>query len=225
MCGRFTLTADHEALMAEFDLIEPFQVTPRFNIAPSQTALVVRAAEGGGTGATPHRRIDNLRWGLIPHWAKDEKIAYRTINARAETVATLPAFRDAFKRRRCIIPASGFYEWQKQTVGKKEVKTPYRIGRTDQGILALAGLWSRWTSPEGVELQTFTIITTTPNNTLQVLHDRMPVILARKNYDKWMEKATPAAELQPLLVACPDDWLAFEPADPNVLKIARKPSA
>ena len=221
MCGRFTLTADHEALMAEFDLIEPFQVTPRLNIAPSQTALVVRASEAREAGKPQHRRIDQLRWGLIPHWAKDEKIAYRTINARAETVATLPAFRDAFKRRRCIIPASGFYEWQKQMVGKKEVKTPYRIGRTDHGILALAGLWSRWTSPEGAELQTFTIITTSPNNTLQALHDRMPVILDRKNYDKWLEPATPAAELQPLMVACADNLLTFEPADSEALKIRR----
>lgn len=221
MCGRFTLTADHEALMAEFDLIEPFQVVPRLNIAPSQTALVVRASESNVAGAKPHRRIDQLRWGLIPHWAKDEKIAYRTINARAETVATLPAFRDSFKRRRCIIPASGFYEWKKQMVGKKEVKAPFRIGRTDHGIVALAGLWSRWTSPEGSELQTFTIITTTPNNTLQALHDRMPVILDRKNYDKWLESATPTAELQPLLVPCADNLLSFEPADSDTLKLRR----
>jgi len=224
MCGRFTLTADHEALMAEFDLIEPFQVVPRLNIAPSQTALVVRAADRTDQNTKASRRINSLRWGLIPHWAKDEKIGYRTINARAETVATLPAFRDAFKRRRCIIPASGFYEWQKQMLGKKEVKTPYRIGRADQGILALAGLWSRWTPPDGKEVQSFTIITTSPNNTLRTLHDRMPVILSRTNYDKWLDPASPAAELQPLLVACPDNWLAFEPADPNVLKIARKSS-
>ena len=106
--------------MAEFDLIEPFQVVPRVNISPSQTALVIRVAESEDQTATPYRRIDSLRWGLIPHWAKDEKIGYRTINARAETVATLPAFRDAFKRRRCIVPASGFYEWQKTPVGGKE---------------------------------------------------------------------------------------------------------
>lgn len=204
--------------MAEFDLIEPFLVTPRLNIAPSQTALVVRASAGVDGPSIGPRRIDSLRWGLIPHWAKDEKIAYRTINARAETVATLPAFRDSFKRRRCIIPASGFYEWQKQMVGKKEVKTPYRIGRTDQGILALAGLWSRWSPPDRAPVESFTIITTSPNATLRALHDRMPVILSRENYTKWLAPDKSSADLKPLLAACPDNWLSFAPADPAALK-------
>ena len=177
MCGRFTLRTPPVDLVEVFDLLrEPMWVS-RFNIAPSQSVLAIRAGEGGRESAL-------LTWGLIPSWAKDPKVGSRMINARSETVATKPSFRAAFKRRRCLIAADGFYEWQK-TDGK--TKQPYFIGLEDHRPFAFAGLWEHWEAADGSTILTCTIITTTANSLLEGIHDRMPVILAPDDYGCWLD--------------------------------------
>ena len=157
----------------------PLNLQPRFNIAPTQPVFAVTAvSEGGGNTAT------HFQWGLVPSWAKDPSIGVKMINARAETVAEKPAFRAAFRRRRCLIPASGFYEWQKQTSGPKQ---PFWISAADSGLLTFAGLWETWMSPGGDELQTCAIITTAANDSLRPIHHRMPVILAPADFDAWLD--------------------------------------
>jgi putative SOS response-associated peptidase YedK len=170
---------------------KPLQLAfvPRYNIAPTQLAPVV-IEEGG-------ERIPRLmRWGLIPFWAKDESIGFKTINARADTVATKPAYRAAFKQRCCLVLADGFCEWKK--VGK--AKLPFRFVLKGQGPFAFAGLWERWKKPDGDELQTFNIITTEPNELTGKIHDRMPVILPAEHYDRWLDpKFQDQASLQAML--------------------------
>ena len=175
MCGRFT-QADIEKLdRALYKLFEVPSFEPRYNIAPTQDAAVIRESKRG-------RTIEPLRWGLIPSWANDPKVAMRTINARAESIAEKPAFKESFSRRRCVIPASGFYEWQKR--GSK--KQPYFI-HPSSGHFAFAGLWDRWFSHTDGPLETFTIITTDANDALVDLHDRMPVILDAQHVDTWLD--------------------------------------
>ncbi len=156
----------------------PLEFTDRYNVAPTQMAPVVRA-DGNG------RSVSFMRWGLIPSWAKDAKIGNSLVNARAEGIETKPAFRAAFKQRRCIVPVSGFYEWQK--VGER--KQPHYITSADGEPLALAGLWESWSSPEHGGVESFTVITTTPNETMARLHDRMPVILERADFGPWLNPA------------------------------------
>lgn len=196
MCGRFTAKLTWQQLhdLYEIDAPEPapdeLDLKPRYNIAPTQTVPIVRLNSAG------RREIAFLRWGLIPFWSKDAKIAYRTINARAETVATAPAFRAAFKKRRCLVPASGFYEWKKLADGDKQ---PYFIGLRDGAPFAFAGLWERWDKGEA-PVETFTIITGEPNSLVAPLHNRMPVILEPDHYEPWLAAADPAipqALLQP----------------------------
>ena len=177
MCGRFTLGLSPLELVEVFELLREPVVIPRFNIAPTQSVAVVRAGEEG-------RECGQMRWGLIPSWAKDEKISARLINARAETVAEKPSFRSAFKRRRCLIPADGFYEWKKLE-GKS--KQPYMIGMRGDEPFAFAGLWEHWTDPGGKEVESCTIITTEANELLAELHHRMPVILHEQDYDRWLD--------------------------------------
>lgn len=178
MCGRFVTVIPYEELRQIFDLIESTtRVEPRFNIAPSQQVAVVRS-----TGE--HNILDSMRWGLIPSWAKDASIASHTINARCETVAEKPSFRHAIKYNRCIIPISGFFEWT-HSGGKK---TPHYIYLSDGSPMGLAGIWEHWRSPEGEELETFSILTTSANSLIQPLHDRMPVILQPSDYDLWLSK-------------------------------------
>jgi putative SOS response-associated peptidase YedK len=181
MCGRYALATVGEALLEAFNVtttdLDLGQLAPRYNIAPTQPVLAVRP-----TAVTPGRELVLLQWGLIPSWAKDTKMGARLINARAETVAEKPAFRAAFKRRRCIIPADGFFEWQKQN----GTKQPMYIHAADQRPLGLAGLWEIWHSAAGDQLETCTILTTTPNSLLQPIHDRMPVILEPSDYDQWL---------------------------------------
>lgn len=231
MCGRYTLLAEANELAEEFQVSDVAPLAPRYNIAPTQDVPVVRL-EGGpalhGVSAPSSmavvrqsetggaRRVDILRWGLIPHWAKDTSFAYRTINARAETVATQPSFRDAFRKRRCIVPASGFFEWQKLIKGGKEIKQPHYIRRRDGRPLGLAGLWDRWEGPDGTVIESFTIITTEANETVQALHNRMPVILDPQNYDVWLNPATKPERLQSLLSPCPSDWLVTSPVSRQV---------
>lgn len=176
MCGRFTLTQSAEAIAAAFDLDEMPAFVPGYNIAPSQPVPVIRA------DASQHRHFDYLYWGLIPSWAKDPAIGSRLINARSETVTEKPSFRTAFKRRRCLIAADGFYEWQRSE-GKRQ---PFYFHLNDRRVFGFAGLWEHWQSPSGDELQTCTILTTAANQEMQPIHDRMPVILHPEDYALWL---------------------------------------
>jgi len=194
MCGRYTLTSSGEDLALAFDLSELPLVVPRYNMAPTQEAAVVRVLEPGGP-----RRLDPLKWGLIPFWAKEASIGNKMINARAESVAEKPSYKSSFKNKRCLVAADGFYEWKKE--GK--AKQPYLIRRTDKKPFAFAGLWSSWRNPEqdGQRVQTFTILTTSANDLMRPLHDRMPVILDRENFDLWLDpKMGDTEALQKLLV-------------------------
>lgn len=203
MCGRYTLTATEAEVMAEFDLVEPPTLRPRYNIAPTQEVPVIRQLS-----TEEPRGCHSLRWGLIPHWAKDATIGNRMINARSETVEAKPAFRSAFRRQRCLVPASGFFEWQK--LGPR--KQPHYIHRRDGRVLALAGLWDQWQSPEGDPVLSFTILTTEPNDVLRPLHDRMPVIMAPADYGAWLDPACREAErLRSLLKPAPPDDLVAVP--------------
>jgi putative SOS response-associated peptidase YedK len=191
MCGRFPLYSDPFTLARRFEADAPPELSPRYNVAPSQNIPIVRD-EG------EKRRFALARWGLIPHWAKDMKIGYSTINARAETVASKPAFRNAFRHRRCLIPADGFYEWQ--VIPGSKIKQPWFIVLVDREPMAFAGLWERWRSPEGEELESCSIIVTNANEIMRPIHDRMPVILAPCDWDAWLEPdAKDAGALQGLL--------------------------
>ncbi|WP_035297071.1 SOS response-associated peptidase [Brevibacillus thermoruber] len=178
MCGRFTLVTDPEKLMSRFHLQEiSFDLKPRYNIAPGQQIPAILA--GGG-----RRRIGQLRWGLVPSWAQDDKIGYKMINARAETLREKPAFPRLFERKRCMIPADGFFEW-KQMDGRKQ---PMRITMRSGEPFAFAGLFDTWTAPDGQKLHTCTIITTRPNEVVADIHDRMPVILRPEDEDLWLDR-------------------------------------
>ena len=175
MCGRFSQLHTWEEVRAWFDLIGPaLNLPPRYNIAPTQDVTVIRAGD-------ERRYASQMRWGLVPFWAKDLSIGAKMINARAETVAEKPSFRSAFKSRRCLIPADGFYEW----VGPKGNKQPYRIVINDDELFAFAGLWESW-DKEGETVESCTIITCEPNEVAKQVHNRMPAILAPDNYDAWL---------------------------------------
>lgn len=190
MCGRFTLTQSAEAIAAAFDLDEVPQFVPGYNIAPTQPVPVIRAS------AAQPRQFDYLYWGLIPSWAKDITIGSRLINARVETVTEKPSFRTAFKRRRCLIVADGFYEWQRQGTQKQ----PYYFHLNDHQIFGFAGLWEHWHSPEGDEIQSCTILTRAANSVVKPIHDRMPIMLTPDLSDVWLDPGREtAAQLLPLL--------------------------
>lgn len=204
MCGRYTLTSPSEDLALLFDISQLPLIPPRYNMAPTQEAAVVRVTAPGEP-----RRLDFLRWGLIPYWAKEASIGNRMINARSEGVAEKPSYRHSFKKKRCLVPTSGFYEWKKE--GK--AKQPYMIRRHDGKPFAFAGLWSTWKDPEKQEpAETFTIMTTDANDFIRPLHDRMPVILAPEDFDLWLDpKIEDAARLQSLLRPAPNDILETYP--------------
>lgn len=202
MCGRYA----EELSLEDFEYLfgfnpEPYEFQARYNIAPSSQVRVVREGKSG-------RELVRLQWGLVPFWAKDPQMGFKMINARAETVAEKSAYRQAFQARRCLLPASGFFEWKR--TGSR--KTPYYIKPTQHRSLALAGLWERNTLATGAPLETCTIITTTPNGVLAPIHDRMPVILAPEQFDPWLQTpANEAKDLGDMLRPCPDDWLVAEP--------------
>jgi putative SOS response-associated peptidase YedK len=180
MCGRYTHLLTWAQLHRLLRLTSaPIEIAARYNIAPTQLAPVVREAAVGA------RSLEMMRWGLVPSWANDLSIGSGMINARGETLATKPAFRGAFKRRRCIVPASGFYEWKK-TEGSKS-KQPFYITASDGGPLLLGGLWESWASPEGEWVLSYTIVTTGPNEVMATLHDRMPLILDGDDIDRWLD--------------------------------------
>lgn len=179
MCGRFTITVSLEELIAHY-LIDDSKIAtlkPNYNVAPMHNIPAVIATDEG-------KRLGELRWGLVPFWAKDDKIGSKMINARSETVAEKPAFKRLLKSKRCIIPADGFYEWKKD--GKH--KHPYRILMSDGGVFSFAGLYDTWEDPDGKKISTCTIITTTPNSLMENIHDRMPVILRPEDEAGWLER-------------------------------------
>jgi putative SOS response-associated peptidase YedK len=178
MCGRFTQTATPAIIAEQFAVATPSLFQPRYNIAPSQPIAVIRIEPDSTT-----RTLVMLRWGLIPSWAKDPKIGNQCINAKAETVAEKPSFRSAFRKRRCLVVATGFYEWQ--VSGR--TKQPMWIGLQGQRTFAFAGLWEQWKPANGEPLETCTIITTEPNGLMAKIHNRMPVILAPAFYDQWLD--------------------------------------
>jgi putative SOS response-associated peptidase YedK len=179
MCGRFRLTRSQRQLEEHFEAEGEVEVSPRYHIAPSQPVVVIRQDAREAV-----RKLSNMRWGLIPSWAKDPGAGYKTINARSETVATTASFREPFKSQRCLVPADGFYEWKRD--GK--TKQPYGFEVNDGELFAFAGLWDRWTNPQGEMVESCTILTTTPNALLAEIHDRMPVILSPDNYDLWLDR-------------------------------------
>ncbi len=207
MCGRFSLGVSPATLLTHFNVQESVAWTERYNLTPGQEVLtIVQTAEG-------RRELRRMRWGLIPAWAKDPAIGNQLINARAETVASKPAFRSAFRERRCLIVTDGFYEWEAQ--GRR--KQPWCIRRADGQPFAFAGLWERWTDSAGQPVDTCTIITTTPNELIRRFHHRMPVILAHADYALWLDGQTRDADrLLPLLVPCPPNELTAYPVSPIV---------
>lgn len=195
MCGRYTLSVPLSNLVDAFDVDPPeFEYSPRFNVAPTQDAPIIAQDRAG-------RRIGLLRWGLVPSWAKDVAIGQRMINARAETVAGKPAFRGAFKQRRCLVPADGFFEWKKleEGGGGKGRKIPHWIHRRDRDAFVMAGLWERWAPAEGAPVHTFTILTTAAAPEVREIHPRMPVILPWEKALRWLDPDMGGEELQSLL--------------------------
>jgi putative SOS response-associated peptidase YedK len=200
MCGRFNLHANPRAVASLFGLPTVPELAPRYNVAPSQPVAVVGLKPGGQA-----RGLALMKWGLVPRWAKSDD-GSKPINARAETLLDRPTFRDSFRQRRCLIPASGFYEWQK--AGSR--KRPFHIRGRDGMPLAFAGLWDRWEGPDGPVL-TCCIVTTAANELVKPLHDRMPVILGPDEFARWLDPAAPAEDLLALLRPCPAEVLEAMP--------------
>jgi putative SOS response-associated peptidase YedK len=212
MCGRYTLTspdkiAERFAVQADIELL-----LARYNIAPTQEIPAILDED-------PYI-LTTLRWGLIPQWAKDEKIAGSLVNARCETVADKPAFRNAYRHRRCLVPADGFYEWQKTGIGK----VPHRFTLKTGELFAFAGLWETWRKPDGSPVRTVSLMTTTPNAVVAPVHDRMPVILQRDLEAAWLDHSTPVEKLATMLVPFPADQMKAA-AVSNAVSNARIDSA
>lgn len=207
MCGRFVRKADGAEVAEEFDIEPgdfPFSLEPRYNIAPGQQAAAV-LFDG-------RRKVEGLQWGLIPFWAKDPKIGYRMINARAETLAEKPSFRNPLKKKRCLIVADGFYEWRKD--GSR--KTPMYVRLKGGRPFGFAGLYDDWKSPEGKAVRTFTIVTTSPNSLLAPIHDRMPVILPKEAYAAWLGQADKEGGVVDLLRPFPESEMEAWRVSPAV---------
>jgi putative SOS response-associated peptidase YedK len=221
MCGRFVLRASPEQLKDLFELDEEPWVEPRYNIAPTQPVAIVRL-----NTQSVVREWALTRWGLIPSWAKDPSIGQKMINARSESVAEKPSYRAAFKRRRCLVPASGFYEWKKGAQGK----TPHFITMSSGEPFAIAGLWELWHAPDGGELETCTLLTTEANELVAPLHDRMPVIIPREDHATWLgdgKDASPRAqaELLHLMHPYPPDEMTMWEVSTMVNSVRNEGSA
>jgi putative SOS response-associated peptidase YedK len=202
MCGRYTLVITIDELMLHYMIEVPTNRyhTPRYNVAPGQ--LVMAIINDG-----EKNRIGELKWGLVPNWAADEKMSYKMINARADTVTEKPAFRASFQRKRCLIPADSFYEWKRIGTDKQ----PMRILLKDEGIFSMAGLYDTWIAPDGRKVSTCTIITTTPNELIADIHDRMPVILRHADEKLWLDKGQTVKDLQALLRPFPAEEMFAYP--------------
>jgi putative SOS response-associated peptidase YedK len=210
MCGRYTITSSPEAIRALFGYQEQPNFPPRYNVAPTQPIPIVRWVEG-------KRHFALVRWGLLPSWVKDPKTFSLLINARGETAADKPAFRAAMKRRRCLIPADGFYEWKRTDASKQ----PYYVRAASGRALAFAGLWETWTGPNGEEVDTAVIVTTRANRVLAPIHDRMPVIVPPEGFDLWLDSDRVDAKTAAALIApAPDDLLVAHKVSRSVNRTA-----
>ncbi len=209
MCGRFALVTEKHVLEMLFDMELRGELEPRYNIAPSQGVLALRQ------GPDWTREASWLKWGLVPYWAKDRTIGNKLINARSETAGQKPAFRDAFRRRRALIPVSGFYEWKKVESGKQ----PYYIRMKDGSPFALGGLWDRW-SKETPPLESCTILTASANELIAPIHDRMPVIVPREAYGLWLTRETGLPDLRPFLLPFPAEEMEAVPLPADIFKTA-----
>jgi putative SOS response-associated peptidase YedK len=208
MCGRFTLTIDPEHLQEAFPwAVIPNDLSPRYNIAPSQPVAVIPN--------TGDNSVSMYKWGLIPSWSKDPAIGERMINARAESLADKPSFRNAYRRRRCLILADGFYEWKQ--IQSSKSKQPVLIRLQNNQPFAFAGLWEEWTSPDGSKIKSCTIITTQPNSLVGAIHNRMPVILPPVKYKQWISpEDQPSSQLNDLLIPYPSDEMIAYPVSKMV---------
>jgi putative SOS response-associated peptidase YedK len=210
MCGRFIIHTPSDDLKLLFELTEtPPVMPPRYNVAPSQPIPVVRVERGA-------RKLVQLQWGLVPMWMK-EPPSPPPINARGETIDEKPMYRDAFQRRRCLVPANGFYEWQQIEKGRKQ---PFLIRDANSGPFAMGGIWERWRTPEGTDRQTVAIITTNANAKLQPLHDRMPLILGHDDWTTWLDPKTDLLLVKSLVRPAPDDLLLTIPVSTRVNDVA-----
>ncbi len=220
MCGRYVRHSDKQRI-AEHFRVDPGtfpDLGESYNVAPQTFQPVVRLNRETG-----EREIVLMRWGLVPFWARDAKVGYSTINAKAETIATSASFREAFKHRRCLVPADAFYEWQKIDA---KTKQPFAIGMKDGSPYAFAGLWERWRDPATKKvLETYTIITTDPNELLEPLHNRMPVILQPKDYDRWLQPADPSHLPVDLLRAYPAESMTAWKVDRQVGNVSNDTEA
>lgn len=217
MCGRARLSSDVSEIKLVFS-IPPERPTPNvpanWNAAPTEDLPII-----GYDAKAGRRSLDVMRWGLVPFWAKDIKVGFANINAKAEGIDAKPAFREAFVRRRCLIPFDCFYEWKK--LGKD--REPYAVGLADRKTMALAGLWETWRSPAGERVRSFAIVTTAANDLLAPIHDRMPVILSPESWPVWLgERAADPQELKSLLVSYPADDMAVWPVDKRVGNVNNK---
>jgi putative SOS response-associated peptidase YedK len=194
MCGRYAVTSSPEAIRALFRYAELPNFPPRYNIAPTQPIAIVRVVEG-------KRQFALVRWGFIPAWVKDPKTVSLLINAHGETVADKPAYRNAMKRRRCLVPADGFYEWKREG----DRRRPYWVRPRDGRPIAFAGLWETWAGPNGEEVETAAIVTTRANRTLAPMHDRMPVVVPPDAFDLWLNPDVDAQTAAALIAPAPDE--------------------
>src|SRR5262245_35683175 len=205
MCGRFARIVSDRTLRERYRLEKMAQLRDGYNIAPQQSIGAVRTTEGV-------RELVLLKWGLIPSWSKDAKIAYKLTNARAETVAEKPSFRSAFKQRRCIIPASGFFEWKREA----KQKQPFYIHPRDEELFSFAGLWESWHDPEGEIIESCAVITTEANELMRTIHDRMPVMLDTEAELVWLDPHAPVEHLRSSLVPFASERMEAYPVDPYV---------
>ena len=211
MCGRVRLSTDVSEIKLVFS-IPPERpapnLPPSWNVAPTDPLPIVRRDAKAG-----QRSLDVMRWGLVPYWAKDIKVGFANINAKAEGIENKPAFREAFQRRRCLVPVDNYYEWQKTASGKQ----PYAIALADRGLMALAGLWETWRSPAGERVSSFAIITTMPNELCARLHNRMPVVLKPEAWPVWLgEERADEPQLRALLAPYPSDEMICWPVSARV---------
>jgi len=207
MCGRFALNSSPQRIAQQFSLDGVPDLLPRYNIAPSQAIPIIRQ------GAEGKRECVMVRWGLIPAWSQEPKTAYSTLNARAETVATKPAFRSAFRSRRCLVPADAYFEWQSRPGSR--LKQPFLIALKNQSVFAFAGLWERWRHEDTV-IESCTIIVTDANALTRPIHDRMPVILDPSDYPAWLDREATAVALQSLLKPYDCDQMTAYPVSTRV---------
>jgi len=217
MCGRYELHSHPAAIALAFGLAHLPDVHARYNIAPMTDVGIVR------TNAEGTREFVRVRWGLVPRWAKDTAIGNKMINARGETIAEKPSFRMAYRRHRCLLPADGFYEWAAVKTGDSSRKQPLHIGMKDASLFAFGGLYERWLSPEGEVLDTCTIVTTTANELLKSVHERMPMIVAPADYARWLDPAN--GEVADLIAPYPSAAMTYYPVSTRVNNVRNEDAA